>query len=152
MYNHESEKRPPKFVSRKISKRVAEIRLGIENELILGDLNARRDWGFAGDYVSAMIKIVNYEIPTDFVISTGKAHSVLDFVREAFIAAGMSGEENKFLKNSPDHERKRDHRNLVGDPTKARELLNWKPSLTFSDLVHRMVKFDLAEVELRNQM
>jgi|694.fasta_scaffold15161_7 GDPmannose 4,6-dehydratase len=146
LFNHESEKRSTKFVSRKITKAVAEIKFGISESLTLGNLDSRRDWGFAGDYVKAMQKMLEIEFPTDFVVSTGKSHSVLDFVEAAFRAVGLEKEKENYLKSSPDLIRKNDHGNLVGNAQKAQENLNWKPTLSFEKIVSRMVEEDLKRL------
>jgi len=147
LYNHESEKRNPHFVSRKISKTVAEIRFGISDELVLGNLNSSRDWGYAGDYVKAMHLMLQANEPADFIISTGESHTVLDFVRQAFKAANMEGYEDKYLRSSEAFSRKHDHTNLVGDSSKANSRLGWVPEVFFHDLVARMVSFDLHQTK-----
>ena len=141
LFNHESEKRSTKFVSRKITKAVAEIKYGISESLTLGNLDSRRDWGFAGDYVKAMQRMLEIEYPTDFVVSTGKSHSVLDFVDAAFRAANL--EKENYLKSSSDLIRSNDHGNLVGNSQKAQEELNWYPTLGFEGIVSRMIEEDL---------
>ena len=148
LFNHESPKRTNLFVSKKITETVAKISLGMSNELVLGDLSARRDWGHASDYVDAMVRILKYEKPEDFVISTGEAHSVLDFVKEAFKAVGMEGEEIHFLKSSEELIRKKDHSNLVGDATKAHKMLNWGPKVDFRMLVNDMIQYDLGRLSV----
>ena len=144
LFNHESEKRSTKFVSRKITKGVAEIKYGISKSLTLGNLDSRRDWGFAGDYVKAMQRMLEIEYPSDFVVSTGKSHSVLDFVDAAFRAANL--EKEIYLKSSSDFVRKNDHGNLVGNSQKAQEELNWSPTLSFEGIVARMIEADLRHL------
>lgn len=150
LYNHESPKRSSLFVSKKITQTVAKISLGLTNELVLGDLSAKRDWGHAGDYVDAMLRIIKYDQPGDFVISTGTAHSVLDFVKESFKAVGMEGEEMHFLKSSDELIRKKDHFNLVGDSAKAKRLLDWEPKINFTMLVKEMITHDLDKLGTRH--
>ena len=150
LYNHESPKRSSLFVSKKITQTVAKISLGLTNELVLGDLSAKRDWGYAGDYVDAMLRIIKYDQPEDFVISTGTAHSVLDFVKESFKAVGMEGEEMHFLKSSDELIRKKDHFNLVGDSAKAKRLLDWEPKINFTMLVKEMITHDLDKLGTRH--
>ena len=115
LFNHESEKRSTKFVSRKITKTVAEIKVGISHTLTLGSIDTRRDWGFAGDYVRAMQKMLEVDSPADYVISTGKSHSVLEFVEAAFQAANLEYRQGESLKTSPELMRRTDHKNLVGN-------------------------------------
>lgn len=146
LYNHESIKRSEAFVTRKITKKVAEIKLGLADELVLGDLNVRRDWGFAGDYVRAMVAMLLHESPDDFIISTGVSHSVLDFVKESFSAVDMVGAEFRYVKSSPDYVRRQDHANLVGDSSKAHEILNWRPRMAFGELVREMVENDILRL------
>jgi len=150
LFNHESEKRSTKFVSRKITKAVAEIKFGISESLTLGNLNSQRDWGFAGDYVKAMKKMLEVDNPGDFVVSTGKSHSVSDFVGAAFRAANIEGDHEKYLKSSADLIRKNDHGNLVGNSQKAHEELNWFPNLGFDEIVSRMVKEDINRINAGN--
>ncbi|CAB4711360.1 unannotated protein [freshwater metagenome] len=146
LYNHESPKRSEIFVTRKITKAVAGIRLGLTKELILGNVSAQRDWGFAGDYVAAMVAMLLHETPQDFIVATGLSHSVLEFVKEAFKAVGMEGAEVHFLKSSSEFVRKQDHTNLVGDSTKAREILDWEPKKTFQMLIQEMVEIDMLRL------
>jgi GDPmannose 4,6-dehydratase len=141
LFNHESEKRSTKFVSRKITKAVAEIKYGLSDNLTLGKLDSRRDWGFAGDYVMAMQRMLEVDYPSDFVVSTGRSHSVLDFVDAAFKAANL--ERENYLKFSSNFIRQNDHGNLVGDSQKAHEELNWYPKLNFEGIVSRMIKEDI---------
>lgn len=146
LFNHESEKRSIKFVTRKITKTVAEIKLGISETLTLGNLDARRDWGFAGDYVKAMQKMLEVETPNDYVIATGKSHSVLEFVEAAFQEANLEFKHSESLKVSSELIRKTDHRNLVGNSELAQNELNWSPKVSFNGLVSRMVQEDLRVI------
>lgn len=142
LFNHESPRRGMEFVTRKISHGVAKIKLGFEKEIALGNLDAKRDWGYAPEYVDAMWKMLQHREAEDFVIATGKAHSVRDFVREAFAAIGMDEWEQhvksdeKFMRPAEVHE-------LVGDASKAQKLLGWKSKTAFSELVKVMVEADV---------
>jgi len=141
LFNHESPRRGQEFVSRKITDGVARIKLGLSNKLTLGDLDARRDWGYAGDYVRAMWLMLQQEEPDDFVIATGIDHSIGDFCRIAFERAGLDWEEyvvvDEALKRPPEEVI------LRGDPSKAHQLLGWEPRVNFEELVHMMVDYDL---------
>ncbi len=140
-FNHESPRRDPVFVTRKITRAVAAIKLGRASELRLGDLAARRDWGFAGDYVDAMRRMLRYARPEDFVIATGATHSVQDFVETAFGAADLDWKRHVVLEESL----RRPHEPVEprGDPAKARRLLGWEPRVGFGELVKSMVRWDL---------
>ncbi len=142
LFNHESPRRPPQFVTRKITMAVARIASGLDNEIALGNLDARRDWGWAPDYVDAMIRAAVHERAGDFVIATGSAHSVGDFVREAFSAAGISQFE-KYVRIDPQFIRPRDAVELVGDATKARSELNWRTTRSFEQIVQAMTHNDI---------
>jgi GDPmannose 4,6-dehydratase len=141
LFNHESPRRPPLFVSRKITQAAARIRLGVQDHLSLGNLDVWRDWGFAGDYVEAMWRILQQDSPDDFVIATGQCHSVRDFCREAFAAVGLDHE--RFIKIDPKLFRPAEVERVVGDASKARKLLGWQPKVQFSELVQMMVRADL---------
>jgi GDPmannose 4,6-dehydratase len=143
LFNHEGEKRGMEFVTRKITNSVARIKLGLQTELRLGDLSPRRDWGYAGDYVDAMWRMLQQETPDDYVIATGKTHSVQEFVDLAFKAAGMEGEAAKYVKRDERFVRPSEVDLLVGDAGKANEKLDWRPKVSFEGLVERMVKYDL---------
>jgi len=144
LFNHESPRRGLEFVTRKISYAVARIKLGAQDKLQLGNLEARRDWGFAGDYVEAMWQMLQQNEPDDYVISTGETHSVGEFVERAFARAGLDSkchvaiDENLFRPAEVDL--------LVGSPAKAERVLGWKPRVTFHGLVDMMVDSDLALV------
>jgi GDPmannose 4,6-dehydratase len=141
-FNHESPRRGLEFVTRKITDSVARIKLGLQNELVLGNLDARRDWGFAGDYVRAMWLMLQQREPHDYVIATSRTRSVREFTEAAFHAAGMEDweryvhEDSRFL-------RPVDVDRLVGDASKAKRDLGWEPSVRFEDLVAMMVDHDL---------
>ena len=141
LFNHESERRGKEFVTRKVSDGVARIKLGLQRELRLGNLEAQRDWGFAGDYVRAMWLMLQHDEPVDYVIATGRRHSVRDFVRLAFAAAGLDWEQ--YVVVDPRYYRPAEVDVLVGDASKARAELGWQPDMTFESLVERMVAADL---------
>ena len=143
LYNHESPLRPTTFVTRKITNGAAKIKLGLSSELVLGNLDARRDWGFAGDYVEAMWKMLQVENADDFVVATGETHSVLDFVSTAFKYAGLVGEESKYLKTDSHFLRPTEIHQLMGDPSKTSKVLDWHRSVDFESLVKQMVANDL---------
>jgi GDPmannose 4,6-dehydratase len=142
LFNHESPRRGPEFVTRKISIAVAKIALGLSDQLVLGNLEARRDWGFAGDYVEAMWKMLQEDVADDYVIATEETHSVQEFVQLAFSSVGIS-DWNKYVKTSDKFLRPAEVDFLVGDASKARNQLNWKPVMSFPDLVELMVQSDL---------
>jgi len=143
LYNHESPRRPLDFLPRKVATGVAGIALGLEQELVLGDLDAERDWGFAGDYVRAMWLMLQQEEADDYVIATGVAHSVRELVEVAFGHVGLDWQAH--VRADPALSRGRaELHNLVGDPSKARERLGWEPSVGFEELVGRLVEAELA--------
>jgi GDPmannose 4,6-dehydratase len=139
LYNHESPRRPTTFVTRKITSTVAAIAAGRADRLTLGNLDARRDWGWAPDYVDAMVRATRHDAPGDYVVATGRAHSVRDFVAAAFEHAGVTDWE-PLVEVHADFIRPADPSLLVGDATVAREQLGWSPTVTFEDLVGRMVE------------
>ena len=138
LYNHESPRRPATFVTRKITSTVAAIAAGRADRLTLGNLDARRDWGWAPDYVDAMVRAVRHDQPGDYVVATGHAHSVRDFVAAAFAHAGVERWE-RLVDVDPSLLRPADPGLLVGDPTRAREVLGWRPTVGFQDLVGHLV-------------
>ena len=142
LFNHESARRGKEFVTRKISDGVARIKLGLATELRLGNLEAKRDWGFAGDYVRAMWLMLQQPKAEDFVIATGRTHSVRDFVRIAFEAAGL-GDYEPYVKLDPRFVRPAEVDLLVGDSSKAKQHLQWEPTVTFEQLVEMMVRADI---------
>lgn len=142
LFNHESERRGLEFVTRKISDAVARIKLGLQDELRLGNLDAQRDWGFAGDYVRAMWLMLQQDHPDDYVIATGRTHTVREFCRIAFESAGLDSYEN-YVKIDPRFMRPAEVELLIGDPSKAKEKLGWEPEVSFEQLVARMVEADL---------
>lgn len=144
LFNHESPLRGKEFVSRKISCAVARIKHGLQDQLKLGNLDAMRDWGFAGDYVRAMWLMLNQNEPDDYVIATGEKHSVRQFAEIAFAHVGLDWRE--FVAVDPALFRPADVNTLCGDAGKARAVLGWKPDVTFPDLVKMMVDADLQRV------
>jgi GDPmannose 4,6-dehydratase len=145
LFNHESPRRPDTFVTRKITSTVAAIVQGRADELRVGNLDARRDWGWAPDYVDAMVRMSRAEQPGDYVVATGHGHSVRDFVAAAFAAAGVEDWEH-LVHVDPRFFRPVDSVELVGDASRAREELGWRPTVAFDEIVARMVRADLGEV------
>jgi GDPmannose 4,6-dehydratase len=144
LFNHESPRRGPEFVTRKISQAVARIHLGMQDELVLGNLESRRDWGFAGDYVEAMWLMLQQEHGDDYVIATGETHSIQDFVEAAFAHVGID-DWQRHVRQSQEFMRPAEVDVLIGDASKARETLGWKPKVGFHELVAMMVEKDLEE-------
>jgi GDPmannose 4,6-dehydratase len=144
LFNHESPRRGESFVTRRISQGVARIKLGLAEELVLGNLEARRDWGYAKEYVEAMWLMLQQDEPNDFVIGTGVAHSVEDFVDAAFASVGLNREDH--VRIDQDLVRPADIEEVVADPTKAREKLGWEASVGFEELVELMVRADLESL------
>ncbi len=142
LFNHESPRRGKEFVTRKITDGVARIKHGLAKELRLGNLDARRDWGFAGDYVRAMWSMLQRDLPDDYVIATGRTHTVREFVRVAFEAAGL-GSYEPYVSVDPKFVRPAEVDLLIGDPSKAKNELGWEPSVSFEALVEMMVRADL---------
>ncbi|HVW17202.1 MAG TPA: GDP-mannose 4,6-dehydratase [Solirubrobacteraceae bacterium] len=145
LYNHESPRRPAEFVSRKISRTAAAIRLGLADELRLGDLDATRDWSFAGDVVEAMWLMLQQDSGDEYVVCSGVSHTVRDMVEAAFAAAEVDDWE-RYVTVDPELVRAHDPIPLVGDPSKARERLGWAPRVSFEALVEMMVQADLREL------
>ena len=143
LFNHESPRRGIEFVTRKITNAVARISLGKQDKLELGSLEPKRDWGFSGDYVEAMWLMLQQEKPDDYVVATGENHSVKEFVEEAFKVVGIDDWEKYIVANTTKHMRPAEVDYLIGDATKAREVLGWKPKTSFKELVEMMVKADL---------
>ena len=142
LFNHEGPRRGLEFVTRKITNSVARIKLGLQTELVLGNLEAKRDWGFAGDYVEAMWMMLQQPTPDDFVIATGKAHSIEQLLEVAFTAAEM-GDWRKFVRQDQRFFRPAEVDLLIGDATKANTKLGWQPKVGFETLIQMMVKNDL---------
>ena len=145
LFNHESPRRGETFVTRKISKAVGRIHVGIQNKLTLGNLDSYRDWGFAGDYVKAMWQIMQYEKPEDWVIATGETYSVNEFVKEAFSLINL--ESDSYIETSEKYFRPNEVDYLLGNPTKASKKLGWKPETSFKELVKMMVEHDINEAK-----
>jgi GDPmannose 4,6-dehydratase len=146
LFNHESPRRGETFVTRKITRAVGRIQQGLQDKLYLGNLDAQRDWGFAGDYVRAMWMMLQQDQPDDYVIATGQSHSVRDFLELAFGHVDLDWQE--FVELDPSYLRPTEVDLLLGDASKARRMLGWEPTITFPDLVAMMVEHD---VELARQ-
>jgi GDPmannose 4,6-dehydratase len=148
LFNHESPRRGMEFVTRKVTHAAAQIKLGLAKKLPMGNLDARRDWGFAGDYVKAMWLMLQQDAPDDYVIATGEQHSVRDLLEVAFDAVGLNYRD--YVEIDPRFLRPADVYELIGDPSKAREKLGWEPKVTFQELVHMMVESDLRQLQDRH--
>ncbi len=144
LFNHESPRRGLEFVTHKISNAAARIKLGLQDELLLGNLDAQRDWGYAPDYVRAMWLMLQQDRPDDYVVATGETHSVREFCQAAFACVGLNWEQ--YVKVDPKFYRPAEVDLLVGDAGKAHRVLGWQPSVTFNDLVRIMVEADLARL------
>lgn len=149
LFNHESPRRGLEFVTRKISNGVTRIKLGLVKELCLGNLEARRDWGFAGDYVNAMWNMLQQEMPDDYVIGTGETHSVREFCEEAFSHVGLDYKD--FVVQDPRFYRPAEVDLLVSNPNKAKQLLGWKPRVHFKELVKMMVDADMERLKVQTE-
>ena len=147
LFNHESPRRGLEFVTRKVSDGVARIKLGLADSLSLGNLDARRDWGFAGDYVDAMWLMLQQPKPDDFVVATGVSHSVRELVEVAFARVGLDWQ--KYVKTDPKFLRPAEVDHLIGNPEKARRILGWQQKVEFKQLVEMMVDADLARLSRR---
>jgi len=145
LYNHESPRRGYEFVTRKITSQIARIKKGLADEIKLGNLAAKRDWGHAGEYVKAMWLMLQQEKPDDYVISTGETHSVKEFLELAFKTAGL--DPKKYVKIDPSLLRPAEVELLIGDSSKARRKLKWESRIAFKDLVKEMVESDLKRLE-----
>ena len=145
LFNHESPRRGIEFVTRKVTDGVARIKLGIEKKLMLGNRDAHRDWGFAGDYVRAMWLMLQQDQPDDYVVATGVAHSVQDLVEVAFAHVGLNWEEHVGVDSRFLRPAEVDH--LIGNPAKAKKQLGWEPSVDFKGLVHMMVDADIQRLK-----
>jgi len=145
LYNHESPRRGLEFITRKISHAVAKIKLGMANELRVGNLDAKRDWGFAGDYVEAMWLMLQQSTPDDYVVATGEAHSVRELCELAFSHVDLNYQD--YVVQDCEKVRLADTALLVGNPAKSKRVLGWKPSMTFPDLVRMMVEADLQLIQ-----
>ena len=147
LFNHESPRRGPEFVTRKVSMAVARIKLGLQDHVTMGNLDAKRDWGFAGDYVEAMWLMMQQPEADDYVIATGETHSIRDLLDAAFSHVGIDDWEH-LVRQDPRFMRPAEVDLLIGDATKARTVLGWKPTVAFPDLVAMMVDNDLAQQKL----
>jgi GDPmannose 4,6-dehydratase len=145
LFNHESPRRGEEFVTRKITRAAARIARGLERELVLGNLQARRDWGFAGDYVRAMWLMLARDDPRDYVIASGVTHSVAEFCERAFAEVGLDWREH--VRSDERFLRPAEIDRLVGDATRAREELGWRPAMDFEALVAHMVRADVERLE-----
>jgi GDPmannose 4,6-dehydratase len=143
LFNHEGPRRGLEFVTRKITNTAARIKLGIEKELVLGNTDAKRDWGYAGDYVKAMWMMLQQDEPDDYVIATGETHSVEEFLTLAFEKVGL-GDWKNFVRHDPKFLRPAEVDLLIGDPSKAKNKLGWQPEVGFDELVNMMVEHDIA--------
>jgi GDPmannose 4,6-dehydratase len=146
LYNHESPRRPLDFVPRKVAHAAAAIKLGLQDDVWLGNLDARRDWGYAGDYVRAMWLMLQQDDPEDYVIGSGETHSVRELIAVAFDHVGLEPDRFVQIDGSLDRGKAELH-NLVGDSSKAREKLGWEPTISFEDLVRLLVDADLKQLE-----
>jgi GDPmannose 4,6-dehydratase len=147
LFNHESPRRGETFVTRKITRAVARIKYGVQNKLFLGNMDARRDWGYAPDYVRAMWLMLQQENPDDYVIGTGEAHTVREFVELAFACVDMDW--HQYVEVDPRYFRPAEFDYLLADPSKARKALGWEPTVTFTELVRIMIEADVKELEAR---
>jgi GDPmannose 4,6-dehydratase len=141
-FNHESPRRAPEFITRKVSRQVARIKLGLADKIKVGNIEGRRDWGFAGDYVRAMWLMLQQPTPDDFVIATGVTHSVKDLLEIAFSHVGLDWQ--KHVEIDPALLRPAEDDQLTGNASKAKRILGWKPTVTFEDMVRMMVDSDLS--------
>ncbi|HNY97815.1 MAG TPA: GDP-mannose 4,6-dehydratase, partial [Candidatus Pacearchaeota archaeon] len=146
LFNHESPRRGDNFVTRKIALAVAKIKLGLQKNLKLGNLDAKRDWGYAPEYVEAMWLMMQQETPDDYVIATGESHSVREFVEESFQYAGL-GDWQEYVEIDKNLFRPTEVDNLIGDSSKAQKKLGWKPKVTFKELVKIMVDAELNNLQ-----
>ena len=149
LFNHESPRRGETFVTRKITRAVARIKLGLEDFLYLGNLEARRDWGYAPEYVEGMWRMLQADSPGDYVLATNETHTVREFVEHAFAHVGLDWQ--KFVRHDKRYERPAEVDLLIGDPSKARKDLGWEPRTRFPELVKIMVEADLAEEKKNHQ-
>jgi GDPmannose 4,6-dehydratase len=145
LFNHESPRRGETFVTRKISRAVAAIKLGMQKDIYLGNMDAKRDWGYAPEYVEGMWRMLQAETPDDFVLATNETHTVKEFVQVAFGHVGLDWQD--YVKYDARYERPAEVDLLIGDPAKAKEQLGWEPKVRFEELVHIMVDADLEMLE-----
>jgi len=145
LFNHESPRRGETFVTRKITRAVARIKYGVQHKLYLGTLDARRDWGYAPDYVRGMWLMLQQDSADDYVIGTGEAHTIREFAELAFAHAGLDWKQ--YVEIDPRYFRPAEVDYLCADPTRARRILGWQPTVTFDELVRIMVEADMQQVE-----
>ena len=148
LFNHESERRGENFVTRKVTREIAKIKAGLVDKIFMGNLDGRRDWGYAPEYVEVMWRILQHEKPDDFVVATGESHSVREFVQEAFAYAGLGDWKPYVVDNDPRFVRPAEVDLLTGDSTKARKELGWEPKIRFKDLIRIMVDLDMKKLGL----
>jgi GDPmannose 4,6-dehydratase len=147
LFNHESPRRGETFVSRKITRAAARIKLGLDQELYLGNLDAKRDWGYAGDYVEAMWLMLQQEEPDDYIIATGETHTVRELLELAF--GHVKLDWKKYVKIDPRYYRPTEVDLLIGDASKAKRKLGWEPKISFNELITMMVQSDLNAERLK---
>jgi GDPmannose 4,6-dehydratase len=145
LYNHESPRRPPQFVTRKVCLAAAAIKLGLRDRIDMGNLQAKRDWGYAGDYVEAMWRMLQTETPEDYVIGTGQLHTVEDLIAAAFDCVGLDW--TRYVQVDPNLLRADEHFQLVANPEKAHHKLQWQPQVSFEALIEKMVTTDLQRLQ-----
>jgi GDPmannose 4,6-dehydratase len=145
LFNHESPRRGETFVTRKITRAATRIKLGLQDKLYLGNLDAKRDWGFAGDYVEAMWLMLQQDKPDDYVIATGECHSVREFVEEVF--GYLDLDWHKYVEIDPRYFRPSEVDLLQGDASKAKKILSWKPKVSFKELARMMTDADMRSAE-----
>ena len=150
MYNHESPRRGLEFVTRKVTHGAAMIKLGLSKELRLGTLESRRDWGYAGDYVQAMWQMLQSDTADDYVVGTGRTHSVQELCEVAFGCLDLNWQDH--VVQDPEFYRPAEVDLLVSDPSKVREKLGWEPVVSFEELIEMMVKADLAQLAAVNHL
>ncbi|HEX2657698.1 MAG TPA: GDP-mannose 4,6-dehydratase, partial [Polyangia bacterium] len=146
LFNHESPRRGIPFVTRKVTRAVARIKHGLDKKLYLGNLDAKRDWGFAGDYVEAMWRMLQQDKPDDFVVATGESHSIRELLDVAFEALGLDW--HQYVELDPRYLRPTEVNHLEGDASKARKVLGWEPRVRFKELVQMMVRADEEDIRL----
>ena len=150
LFNHESPRRGPEFVTRKVSQAVARISLGLQDHITLGNLDAKRDWGFAGDYVEAMWRMLQQDTADDYVVATGKTQSIERLLDVAFQTVGIE-DWTKYIKQDPRFMRPAEVDLLIGDPAKAKDVLGWEPKVDFENLIKMMVENDVVEQKAANR-
>ena len=150
LFNHESPRRGETFVTRKITRAVGRIKCGLQDKLYLGNLEAKRDWGFAGDYVEMMWRMLQQSEPDDYVIATGETHSVREFCEKAFARLGLDYKD--YIENDPRYHRPAEVDLLLGDASKAKKKLDWEPQVSFDGLVDMMVDADLELAQRKHSL